>query len=108
MALIQILFPLGSISSKNNLMTTVNTVSSCEKFLSLSSMPSIVCISSICGSIVIPDAPIGYSCSKAALNMYIRCKAIQLSQMNIRINAVEPGNIMFEGSVWERRYNETL
>ena len=81
-----------------NLMTTVHTVDSCERLLSVSSSPSIVCISSICGSTVISDAPLGYSCSKAALNMYVRCKALQLAQKN-KINAIEP-NIIFEDSVW--------
>ena len=32
--------------------------------------------------VVVTDAPIGYSCSKAAINMFVRCKAVELSAWN--------------------------
>ena len=88
---------------KKNLFTTVNSVRSSETLLAKSQSSSIVCISSICGSVVVTDAPIGYSCSKAAINMFVRCKAVELSHHGIRINAIEPGNILFPGSVWDKR-----
>lgn len=66
---------------------------------------SIVCISSICGSEIL-GAPLTYSCAKAALNHYVRGMARPLSRENIRINAVAPGNLLFDGSVWDRKLSE--
>jgi 3-oxoacyl-[acyl-carrier protein] reductase len=63
---------------------------------------SIVCVSSICGSEIL-GAPLTYSCAKAALNHYVRGIARPLAKKNIRINAVAPGNMLFEGSTWEKK-----
>ena len=64
---------------------------------------SIVCISSICGLEVIKNAPVTYSVSKAALNMYVKGISKPLGKKNIRINAIAPGNINFEGSIWQKK-----
>jgi 3-oxoacyl-[acyl-carrier protein] reductase len=61
---------------------------------------SIVCISSICAVETISDAPVPYSVAKAALNAYIRISSRTLGRFGVRINAVLPGNIYFEGSTW--------
>lgn len=66
----------------------------------------ILCISSICGLEVIPGAPLTYSSAKAALNSYVRGIARPLGKKRIRINAIAPGNILFEGSVWERKIEQ--
>ena len=58
---------------------------------------SIVCISSICGLSVIKDAPVTYSTAKAALNTYVRSISHHLGKFDIRINAIAPGNIFFDG-----------
>ncbi|QWD28812.1 SDR family oxidoreductase [Polynucleobacter paneuropaeus] len=63
----------------------------------------IICISSICGAEVINGAPITYSAIKAALNAYVRGIARPLGRLGIRINAVAPGNILFDGSVWSHK-----
>jgi len=67
---------------------------------------AIVCISSICGQELIPGAPLTYSAAKAALNSYVRGIARPLGQDGVRINAIAPGNILFEGSIWQRKINE--
>ena len=67
---------------------------------------SIVCISSICGNEVIPGAPVTYSSAKAALNAYVRGIARPLGKQGIRINAIAPGNILFDGSVWSLKLAE--
>ena len=88
-----------------NLWSATNTVEASIDELT-KSRGSIVCTSSICGLEVIPGAPVTYSAAKAALHAYVRGIARPLGKKNIRINAVSPGNILFEGSVWERKLSE--
>ena len=66
---------------------------------------NIVCISSICGNESISGAPITYSCAKAALNHYVKTISKPLANKGIRINAVSPGNIIFNGSSWAIKRN---
>lgn len=67
---------------------------------------TIICISSICGNQVISGAPITYSVAKAALNFYVKSISKVLANKNIRINAISPGNIMFNGSVWDSKFKK--
>jgi 3-oxoacyl-[acyl-carrier protein] reductase len=66
---------------------------------------AIVCISSICGLASL-GAPVTYSAAKAALNATVRGLARPLAVDGIRINAVAPGNIVFEGGTWARKLAE--
>ncbi len=66
---------------------------------------AIVAISSICGLAAL-GAPVTYSAAKAALNATVRGLARPLAREGIRINAVAPGNIVFEGGTWARKLNE--
>ncbi|MFC5299814.1 SDR family NAD(P)-dependent oxidoreductase [Azospira restricta] len=66
---------------------------------------SIVCISSICG-IEALGCPVAYAAAKAALESFVRNAARPLGKRGVRINSVAPGNILFPGSVWERKLGE--
>jgi 3-oxoacyl-[acyl-carrier protein] reductase len=88
-----------------NLWSATNIVEAARNALA-ASKGSIVCVSSICGREVVPGAPITYSVAKAALNAYVRGIALPLGKQGVRINAVAPGNIMFDGSVWSRKLAE--
>jgi len=66
---------------------------------------AIVCISSICGLAAL-GAPVTYSAAKAALNATVRGLARPLGLEGIRVNAVAPGNILFEGGTWARKIAE--
>ena len=66
---------------------------------------SILCISSICGLAAL-GAPVTYSAAKAALNATVRGLARPLAAEGIRINALAPGNILFEGGTWARKLAE--
>jgi NAD(P)-dependent dehydrogenase (short-subunit alcohol dehydrogenase family) len=88
-----------------NLWSTTNTVEAAHEALSVSK-GVIVCVSSICGLEVIPGAPVTYSAAKAALHAYVRGIARPLGKLGIRINAIAPGNILFNGSVWSRKLQE--
>jgi 3-oxoacyl-[acyl-carrier protein] reductase len=88
-----------------NLWGTTNTVEAAKESL-IRSKGVIVCISSICGLEVISGAPVTYSAAKAALHAYVRGIARPLGKQGVRINAVAPGNILFDGSVWSRKLAE--
>ncbi|MXN77557.1 SDR family oxidoreductase [Burkholderia sp. 4701] len=84
-----------------NLMSATNTVAAARPHLGVQG-GAILCISSICGSAAL-GAPVAYSAAKAALDSFVRGAARYLAPENIRINALAPGNILFEGSTWERK-----
>jgi 3-oxoacyl-[acyl-carrier protein] reductase len=44
-----------------------------------------------------------YACAKAALLMYAQELARRLAYRAIRVNSVSPGNLMFQGSTWEKK-----
>lgn len=88
-----------------NLWSTTNVVEAAQDAL-IASKGVIVCISSICGIEVIPGAPLTYSAAKSALNAYVRGISRPLGKKGVRINAVAPGNILFDGSVWSQKMSE--
>lgn len=88
-----------------NLFSTTNTVEAAKDALAKSN-GTIVCISSICGVETIPGAPVTYSVAKAALNAYVKGISRPLGKLGVRINAIALGNILFDGSVWDRKLRE--
>lgn len=88
-----------------NLWSTTNMVEAGRTALA-ASRGAVVCISSICGLELMPGAPVTYSVAKAALNAYVRGIARPLGKDGVRINAIAPGNILFDGSVWQRKLEE--
>lgn len=88
-----------------NLWSATNTVEAARGAL-VASRGVIVCVSSICGLEVVPGAPVTYSAAKAALHAYVRGIARPLGKQGVRINAVAPGNILFDGSVWSSKLSE--
>ncbi|HEY8587183.1 MAG TPA: SDR family oxidoreductase [Rhodanobacter sp.] len=44
-----------------------------------------------------------YAAVKAALSQYTTSQALALAEHRIRVNAIAPGSILFEGGLWERR-----
>ena len=85
-----------------NLWSTTNIVEAARPSL-IASKGVIVCVSSICGLDVIEHAPLTYSVAKAALNAYVRGISHPFGKLGVRINAVAPGNILFDGSVWSKK-----
>jgi 3-oxoacyl-[acyl-carrier protein] reductase len=66
---------------------------------------SIVLVASIVGLESTP-APLPYSAAKAALVNYGKNLARQVGPLNIRVNSVAPGNILFSGGSWEKHLAE--
>jgi 3-oxoacyl-[acyl-carrier protein] reductase len=67
----------------------------------------IIFISSIASN-GLTNAPAAYAASKAALNTYVKILARELAPKGICVNALLLGNIMFEGSVWDRNMERDL
>jgi 3-oxoacyl-[acyl-carrier protein] reductase len=89
-----------------NLFATTNMIEAARPIMQRGSGDrAIVCISSICGLAAL-GAPVTYSAAKAALNATVRGLARPLAADGIRINAVAPGNILFEGGTWSRKLAE--
>lgn len=87
---------------ENNFFSTINLITDSKKILK-KNISKVICISSICGSEVIAGAPIGYSLAKSALNSYIKIYSKELAKDGITINGIVPGNILFEGSTWQKK-----
>ena len=85
-----------------NLSSTSNLISAGLGAL-LESRGSVVAISSICGIVAVPGAPVEYSAAKAALNIYIKSLASKYGKNGVRFNLVAPGTVLFEGSNWHRK-----
>jgi 3-oxoacyl-[acyl-carrier protein] reductase len=62
---------------------------------------SIVVISSIVG-VESTAAPVPYSSAKTALLAYAKNLARQIGKEGVRVNAVAPGNIFFDGGSWAK------
>jgi len=69
-------------------------------------LKNVIFVSSIAGSIVMTDPPIPYSVSKSALNHYARLLALTYAPNGMLINVISPGNLMFDGSVWDKRMSK--
>ena len=48
-------------------------------------------------------APIGYITAKAGLEMFMKTMAVRYGKQGLRFNVVSPGNVLFEGSVWDQK-----
>jgi 3-oxoacyl-[acyl-carrier protein] reductase len=89
-----------------NLFATTNMIEAAQPVMQRGTGDrAIVCVSSICGLAAL-GAPVTYSAAKAALNATVRGLARPLAQHGIRINAVAPGNILFDGGTWARKLTE--
>ncbi|WP_250467792.1 SDR family oxidoreductase [Caballeronia sp. GAFFF2] len=85
---------------ETDLLGTVHLVHSAMPYLEKSAAASIVAISSVSGREI--DFAAGpYGVFKAALVHYMQGLANQLAAKGIRANTVSPGNVYFEGGVWD-------
>jgi 3-oxoacyl-[acyl-carrier protein] reductase len=66
---------------------------------------SVVVMASIAGLEALP-APLTYGVAKSGLLALVKGLATTLGSRRIRVNAVAPGNIFFEGGTWDRLTRE--
>lgn len=84
-----------------NLISSYNVVEAFSDILK-DSFAKVILISSI-ATTGKTDAPLEYVIAKSALNAYGIQKAKILGRRGITVNLISPGNLMFPGSVWDRR-----
>jgi 3-oxoacyl-[acyl-carrier protein] reductase len=87
---------------EKNFFSTVNTITFSLPILK-KNISKIICISSICGVEIIKNSPLGYSIAKSAINNYAKGMSYILAKKGISINTIAPGNVMFKGSLWEKK-----
>jgi len=66
---------------------------------------NIIFISSIAGCETL-GAPISYSSAKTALLSFSNSLSKEVANLNIRVNCISPGNVMFDGSTWDTKKRE--
>ncbi len=64
-----------------------------------------VAIASIAGHETL-GAPVAYAAAKAGLLAYVKNISRPAAALGIRVNAVSPGNVMFEGGTWDVKIRE--
>ncbi len=83
-----------------NLFDTVNTINVCLPLLRKSKESSIVCLSSLVAFDKI-GAPPAYAASKAGINSFVKYLSDDMAQYGVRVNAIAPGNVYYEGGRWQ-------
>lgn len=87
-------------SFRVDVMHTVHAVQAATPYLEKSTAASIVIVSSVSGMQV--DFTGGYGAIKAALIHYSKALSNQLIGKGIRTNVVSPGNVYFDGGIWQQ------
>ncbi len=93
-----------------NLRSILHMTQACLPEL-IKSKGNVVCVSSVAGLRSFPGI-LAYSVSKAALDQFIRCAALELAPKGVRINAVNPGVVVTHlhrsGGMNEEQYKAFL
>ena len=90
-------------ATSTNVMPALVTLEAASPLLQKSASGAVVLISSVAGMEYI-DCPPEYAAAKASLHAYASHWSRELRP--VRVNVVAPGNMLTEGSVWQRRMRE--
>ncbi len=90
---------------EKNFFASVKLTRECLRCMVPDRTGTIIFISSIAGCEVI-DAPVPYAAAKSALLSYMKYTAGLVAREGIRINAISPGNILFDGGTWSKKLDE--
>jgi 3-oxoacyl-[acyl-carrier protein] reductase len=89
-----------------NFFSVINLVDTFLPLLKKSKENNSIIITSAIAGLERLSAPESYSCAKTALSSYIPHLAKYLSEDNIRVIGISPGNIYFVGGRWEEIIKE--
>nr|WP_210485547.1 SDR family NAD(P)-dependent oxidoreductase [Microvirga antarctica] len=81
---------------------TVVGIDAALPFIEKSEAGSVVIVNTT-GSVQVYGPPTPYPAVKAAMLAHMKYLSAFLAPKNVRVNAVSPGSIYFEGGVWDRR-----
>jgi 3-oxoacyl-[acyl-carrier protein] reductase len=84
-----------------NFWGSVNLAQAAIPLLAENRHGALLFIASITGVEATP-APLPYSAAKAALINYSKNLAGQVAKLDVRVNCIAPGNVLFPGGTWER------
>ena len=98
----EIIFSNAIDSLDKNFYSCFLILNELKNFL-IKSKSKIICISSICGTEIIKNAPISYSISKSLLNIYLKHLSKSFAKNGVNLNIISPGNIIFDGSTWDKK-----
>lgn len=88
-----------------DLLGTVASVQAALPAIGRSEIGAVVIINTT-GSVQVWGPATPYPVVKAGALAYMKYLSVQLAPQGIRVNAVSPGSIYFEGGVWDRRRRE--
>lgn len=88
-----------------DILATVSGIDSVLPRIADSTHASIVYVSSIAGLVGVPQLA-SYGAAKAAMTHYMKSLSVRMVKKGVRVNAVAPGDILFEGGVWDRVQKE--
>ncbi|MCL6607186.1 MAG: SDR family oxidoreductase [Geminicoccaceae bacterium] len=83
-----------------DMLHTVRSLGAALPWLERSSAAAVTIVSSVSGREVDFTGP-AYGATKAALIHYAQRMAFELAPKKVRVNAVSPGNVYFEGGIWQ-------
>lgn len=89
-------------SFRIDIMHTVNAINAAQPYLEQSKAASVVIVSSVSGIEVDNFSSGSYGATKAALIHYSKGLSFNLIAKGIRVNVVSPGNVYFEGGIWNQ------
>jgi len=84
-----------------DIVSTVSGIDTALPWIKQSTQGSIVYIGSIASTMGAPQLA-AYGSVKAAMTHYMKSLAVGLVKTGIRVNTVSPGDIIFEGGVWDK------
>ena len=90
---------------EKNFFTSVILSRECLNVMVPARSGNIIFISSIAGCEVI-SAPVPYAAAKSALLSYMKYIAHLIGKEGVRMNAISPGNILFDGGTWSKKLKE--
>lgn len=100
---------LAATFEENELSTNINFINVVKQFNTLIDLiklnnhgGSVIFIGSIAQKINV-NAPISYANSKRAINIFAKYQASILASRKIKVNIINPGHILTETGVWEKK-----
>lgn len=96
-------FEQNELSTMTNFTNIVRQFNTLIELIKLNNQGgSVIFIGSIAQKINV-NAPISYANSKRAINIFAKYQASILASRKIRVNVINPGHILTEGGVWEKK-----